>query len=271
MASIGWNTKTSVDEKIFLRATLFLMEGNQKPYVSRYSAGGDENLYMDEAKIVLKNKKNISDLRSLHLEEEKALARAYELLLDEVRSDTPVTSELIRHAHSRIFVDLYDWAGRWRTVIIGKPGVTWPPPDYLDKAMNEFEREVLSAYPAPALKNDKFFCEAIGHIQGEFLAIHPFREGNARAIKLVTDLLAVQTGRLTLVYDASDKGLGSIYRRGKICDVEGLWPDDQGRGSGAQRFEEIFLISSKHTFLVFFVNRGRPSITLLFSTHRRII
>ena len=62
------------------------MEGNQKPYVSRYSAGGDENLYMDEAKIVLKNKKNISDLRSLHLEEEKALARAYELLLDEVRS-----------------------------------------------------------------------------------------------------------------------------------------------------------------------------------------
>ncbi len=188
-----------------MHVRLFSMK-NDKRHVSRYSAGGGENLYMDEAKTVLKNKKNISDLRTLYLEEEKALARAYELLLDEVRSNTPITSELIRHAHGRIFIDLYDWAGRWRTVTISKPGVTWPPPDYLDEAMKEFEREVLSAYPATALQTDKHFCEAIGHIQGEFLTIHPFREGNARTIKLVTDLLAVQTGRLGLVYDASEEG-----------------------------------------------------------------
>jgi hypothetical protein len=38
------------------------------------------------------------------------------------------------------------------------------------------------------------------------LVIHPFREGNARTIKLLTDLLATQTGRPLLIYDASEEG-----------------------------------------------------------------
>ncbi len=173
---------------------------------SRYSVGGSENEYMDDQHTVLKNKKGLIDLQALYLEEEKALAKAYEFLLGEVRSDTPITSELIRYVHGVVFGDLYNWAGRWRTVTISKPGVTWPPPDYLDDAMREFEREVLAAYPASSLKTDQKFCKALGHIKGEFLAIHPFREGNARTIKLVTDLLAVQTGRLPLIYDDSNQG-----------------------------------------------------------------
>ena len=175
-------------------------------FASRYTAFGTENNYMDEEKTVLKNKKGIIDLQVLYIEEEKGLARAYEILLSEVRSDTPLTSELIRYAHGIVFGDLYEWAGRWRTVTISKLGVTWPPPDYLDEAMQSFEREVLAKYPASALVDEQNFCEALGHVQGEFLAIHPLREGNARTIKLVTNLLAVQTGRLPLAYDSTDDG-----------------------------------------------------------------
>ena len=54
---------------------------------------------------------------------------------------------------------------------------------------------VLQKYPAKSLKEDEEFCGAVAEIQGEFLVIHPFREGNARTIKLMTDLLATQTGR----------------------------------------------------------------------------
>ena len=173
---------------------------------SRYSASGSENEYMDVKQTILKNKKDISDLETLQLEEEKALARAYEILFEEVLSDTPITTELISHVHKVIFGDLYEWAGRWRTVTISKPGVTWPPPDYLDDAMGEFERDVLSSYPVSSLQSNEQFCTALAHIQGEFLAIHPFREGNARTIKLVTDLMAVQTQRIPLMYDDSDEG-----------------------------------------------------------------
>lgn len=143
-------------------------------HASRYAAGGSENEYMDEGKKVMKNKKGITDLRALYIEEEKGLARAYELLLNEVRSDTPITIELIQYAHKCVFEFLYEWAGKWRTVTISKPGVTWPPPDYLEEAMRLFERDILQAYPVRILKTDRDSCRAVGHIQGEFLAIHPF-------------------------------------------------------------------------------------------------
>jgi cell filamentation protein len=191
---------------------------------SQYSVGGSENEYMDVKKAVLKNKKDISDLETLQLEEEKALAKAYETLFEEVLSDTPITTELILYIHQVIFGDLYEWAGRWRTVTISKPGVTWPPPDYLNNAMDVFEKDVLSKFPAPLLQGDESFCEAVAHIQGEFLAIHPFREGNARTIKLVTNILAEQVDRPFLLFDESERGKASYIDAAKEAILKNYNP-----------------------------------------------
>ena len=72
--------------------------------------------------------------------------------------------------------------------------------------MLAFEADVLACHPAETLRDDGDFCSAVGKIQGELLVIHPFREGNARTIKLATDLLAAQTGRPLLVYDQTTQG-----------------------------------------------------------------
>ena len=184
------------------------MEPEKKPVrKDRYDVTGNvEAQYVDEAQTVLVNKQGIPDLKILERLEEEGLFRAYETLLGQTRTDTPMTAALLRHIHLQIFGDLYEWAGRWRTVTISKPGVTWPPPTYLDQGMADFERSVLKKYPAAAFQDEDAFCRAAGEIQGEFLAIHPFREGNARTIKLMTDLLAAQTGRPLLVYDATPEG-----------------------------------------------------------------
>lgn len=123
-----------------------------------------------------------------------------------MRVGTPITCNLIRHIHARIFGGLYEWAGKWRTVWISKPGVTWPAPDFMDDNMRKYEQNVLGKYPVDKLVSDDDFCAAVGEIQGEFLVVHPFREGNARTIKLVADLLAMQTGRPMLAYDLSEEG-----------------------------------------------------------------
>jgi len=173
----------------------------------RYDVSGNvEAQYVDADQTVLVNKKGITDLHTLQVAEEEALARAYEALLAEVRMDTPLTCDLLRHIHARIFGDLYEWAGRWRTVWISKPGITWPAPDFLEQNMQGYQKDVLHKYPASTLRGDHDFCAAAGEIQGEFLVIHPFREGNARTIKLLTDLLALQTGRPFLIYDRSETG-----------------------------------------------------------------
>ncbi|HLQ44554.1 MAG TPA: Fic family protein, partial [Planctomycetaceae bacterium] len=177
------------------------------PSHARYDVSGNiEAQYGDDADTVLVNRLGIIDLKTLQVAEESALARAYESLLREVKVDTPLTCDLLRHIHGTIFGELFAWAGRWRTVNISKPGVVWPAAAFLDQSMQTFERDVLRRFPNSSLTTDAEFCRAIGEIHGEFLAIHPFREGNARTIKLASDLLAAQTGRPLLQYDQTDKG-----------------------------------------------------------------
>lgn len=174
---------------------------------NRYDVSGNvEGQYVDEAQTILVNKRGITELAALQHEEEAGLAAAYERLLGEVRIDTPLTCDLLKYIHQQIFGDLFDWAGRWRTLQISKPGVIWPAAQFLDQSMQQFERTILATYPATTIANDDEFCLAVGEIQGEFLAIHPFREGNARTIKLFTDLLAAQTGRPLLIYDQTPAG-----------------------------------------------------------------
>ncbi len=170
------------------------------------NSGKPEGEYVDDAKTILANKLGITELEPLQLREEYALAKAYEALLGQVRIDTPLTCQLLKHIHTLIFGELYEWAGRWRTVWIRKPGITWPPPDFIDQSMQVFERDTLRKYPATAVSSDDNFCAVAAEMQGELLTIHPFREGNARTIKLLTDLLAAQTGRPLLAYNQSDEG-----------------------------------------------------------------
>jgi cell filamentation protein len=173
----------------------------------RYDVSGNvETQYIDNSHTVLRNELGITDLVTLQTTEEQALVRAYRILLKEVRTDTRLTCELLKHIHARIFGEMYEWAGRWRTVWISKPDTTWPAPDFLEKNMQMYESNVLWRHPAHMLQDDNAFCNAVGEIQGEFLVIHPFREGNARTIKLATDLLAAQTDRPLLVYDQSHEG-----------------------------------------------------------------
>jgi cell filamentation protein len=187
----------------------------------KYDVSGKlEALYVDEARQILVNKRGIADLQTLQIAEEEGLNRAYGTLLSEVRLDTRISCDLIRHVHERVFGDLYEWAGRWRTVQISKPGAIWPAAQFLDESMKTFETEVLSKYARDLLFDDEAFCSLIGEVQGEFLAVHPFREGNARTIKLVTDLMAAQTGRPVLRYDQSDEGQARYIRAASAALVK---------------------------------------------------
>ena len=81
-------------------------------------------------------------------------------------------------------------------------------------------------------------CAAVGEIQAEFLVIHPFRDGNARTIKLMSDLLAAQTGRPPLAYDQTEPGCDEYIEAAKTafkrdypdCSSivrERVWPERQ--------------------------------------------
>ena len=136
----------------------------------RYDLSGNvEAEYVDAEQTVLVNKKGITNLALLQALEEEALARAYEMLFAEVHLNTLLTSDLTGHFHLQIFGELYQWARRWRTVNISKPGITWPPPAFIDQNMATWERDFLRQYPASQLQEDNDFCDAVAQI-------HRFRE-----------------------------------------------------------------------------------------------
>lgn len=172
----------------------------------RYIAVGPEANYVDEAETILANKLGICDLHSLHVKEEEGLVHCYQTLVQSVRFDTPLSNGLIREVHRLIFGELFDWAGRWRHSWISKGNTVWAHPDHIDALMQEYEAKVLQQTPLSKNMTDDEFCSIVALIQGEFLTVHPFREGNARTIKVITDLYAVQTDRPFLIYDESETG-----------------------------------------------------------------
>jgi hypothetical protein len=135
----------------------------ERTHRDRYDISGNaEAEYVDQAEAVLVNKLGVTDLESLQIAEEEGLARAYESLLLELRTDTLLSCDLLRHIHGQIFGEIYEWAGHWRTVNISKAGITWPPAMFVAQAMQEFETKVLSKYPAAALIQDEAFLRGYG-------------------------------------------------------------------------------------------------------------
>jgi cell filamentation protein len=131
----------------------------------KYNVSGNvESQFVDDANEVLVNKRGINDLETLQIAEEEALAQAYETLFTEVGIDAPMTCELIKHIHACIFGALYEWAGRWRTVQISKPGAIWPAVQFLDQSTATFEQEVLQKHPAETLASDDSFVAASAEI-----------------------------------------------------------------------------------------------------------
>ena len=75
------------------------------------------------------------------------------------------------------------------------------PPGGIEPLMELLERDVLSR--SPVISDDD--TEVVGfaaEVMGEFIAIHPFREGNGRAAFILGNLILMQNDLLPLdVYD----------------------------------------------------------------------
>ena len=78
-----------------------------------------DNQYCYPGSIVLKNKLNITDVRELSgAEKELTAIRLYELQENPIKGKFDFAH--LRAIHKYIFQDLYQWAGKIRTVEIGK-------------------------------------------------------------------------------------------------------------------------------------------------------
>ncbi|MBY0544631.1 MAG: Fic family protein [Gammaproteobacteria bacterium] len=122
----------------------------------------------------------------------------YEIILFAAQASGPLPAGQFDYTHLKAihrhyFADLYEWAGKERTVDIAKDGHLFAHTQYIFGEMNKlFDKLKKEKY----LQNlDKLaFCERLSYYFNEINAAHPFREGNGRTQRAFCDLVAEQAG-----------------------------------------------------------------------------
>jgi cell filamentation protein len=99
----------------------------------------------------------------------------------------------LKAIHRRIFQDVYDWAGQFRTVDLSKGGHLFARPPYIESALQDLFRQLAGEnfLRESTVEN---FAQRAGFYLTEMNAVHPFREGNGRTQREFLRELAIQAG-----------------------------------------------------------------------------
>ena len=157
--------------------------------MSRYSSH-DESI--DPATGVLKNRLGITDEPTLAQTEAQFVAeRARELTHQPISGafDLPHLQAIHRH----LFGDLYDWAGHLRTVDLTKDTNRFAHHAHLERAAAPIFRDLAQENHLRGLEPAAWSRRA-AHYLAELNALHPFRDGNGRALRALFSQVAHDSG-----------------------------------------------------------------------------
>lgn len=101
--------------------------------------------------------------------------------------------------HNRLFSDIYPMAGKVRTVDMAKQGSVFCYVQNIDYMQREIFSDLERKNHLRGLEKRQFI-EALAKLSGDLNALHPFREGNGRAIRTFLSQLAAHAG-YTLSFD----------------------------------------------------------------------
>ena len=127
----------------------------------------------------------------------------------------------LRAIHRHLFQDVYEWAGKIRTVEISKGGDQFMFRQYIANGMADVHRRIVAADYFSNTTAGGFATEA-GKIIGDVNYVHPFREGNGRTQLLYLQQLAARAGHaLDLRHLAGPRWIEASKQANK-ADYEGM-------------------------------------------------
>lgn len=161
--------------------------------------------------MTLENKLGITSSAELATQEERlSKKRALELfesgMLNKLEPGNFKTLQVI---HKQLFMDIYDFAGKVRSVNIAKGGFRFVPAMYLLDALKQIERMPQSTF-------DEIIEKYV-----EMNVAHPFREGNGRSTRIWLDLILKKELQLVIDWSKVNKeDYLSAMERSPIKDLE---------------------------------------------------
>jgi len=172
--------------------------------VADYFVDGDD---------VLENKLGITGVVELKAKEQEIVTNQTGDILEE--NPTVFDLDYLLHVHKILFDEIYDFAGKFRTVDIAKPDAKAPFAyvRFLEPESKRVFDDLKSKKYLFGLSRQDFVKE-VANLAAELNALHPFREGNGRAIRLFLIMLADHAGYLL---DYSQVSADELIRADKLA------------------------------------------------------
>lgn len=161
--------------------------------------------------MAIENKLGITDAAELAKAEEKISKTKALKLFTTGYLDTlqPGTFRALQEIHRYLFEDIYEFAGKVRTVNIAKGNFRFAPVMYLDAALQNIESMPQSNF-------DEIIKKYV-----EMNIIHPFREGNGRSTRIWLDLMLKKEIHKVVDWNCVDKNDYLLaMERSPVKDVE---------------------------------------------------
>ena len=161
--------------------------------------------------MALENKLGIADSAELAREEEKISKKKALWLFESGTLDSlkAGTFAALQEIHKCLFEELYDFAGKIRTVNLAKGNFRFAPVMYLETALGNIEKMPQSTY-------DEIIEKYV-----EMNVAHPFREGNGRSTRIWLDhILKMEIGKVVDWSKVDKEDYLLAMERSPIKDVE---------------------------------------------------
>ena len=144
---------------------------------------------------VLKNKFGIRDSeRLLEIEKTITLGAWQDIREGKIKIKKTFDYKHLKSLHKELFKDLYDWAGKERTVDISKPGTLFCRAMFIEEEAKRIFNNLKKDNFLKDIKDKSKFSEKLGQLFLDINMLHPFREGNGRSQRLFIGDLAKENG-----------------------------------------------------------------------------
>lgn len=161
--------------------------------------------------MVLENKLGITDSATLARTEEKlSKEKAVKLFEYGILDNQKAGSfQALAEIHKYLFEDIYDFAGKIRTVNIAKGGFRFAPVMYLESSLENIEKMPQNDF------------DSIVEKYVEMNIAHPFREGNGRSMRIWLDMMFRKELSMAVDWSRIDKEDYLLaMERSPIRDIE---------------------------------------------------
>ena len=161
--------------------------------------------------MALENKLGITDSATLARTEEKlSKEKAVKLFEYGILDNQKAGSfQALAEIHKYLFEDIYDFAGKIRTVNIAKGGFRFAPVIYLESSLENIEKMPQNDF------------DSIVEKYVEMNIAHPFREGNGRSMRIWLDMMFRKELSMAVDWSRIDKEDYLLaMERSPIRDIE---------------------------------------------------